>query len=116
VPETADRTLPFQNGVNESRLLAWRPKAAVPPPAVRPSEYLWTMAKQQWRIDCVVDECGRLGWAVRVLINRRLFFRCEFPTWVAAVDAAEIKYAELFRAGWTPGPISAANDPTTYDS
>ena len=108
--------MPRQNGVNESRVIAWAPKTIATPPVVRPSEYLWTMVKQQWQIDCVVEEGGRLGWAIRVLINRRLFFRCEFPTWVAAVDAAEIKYTELFRAGWTPGPISASDDPAAYDS
>ena len=108
--------MPFREGVSESRVIAWRPKSGVAPPVARQSEYLWTMVKQRWQIDCVIEEAGRLGWTVRVLINRRLFFQCEFPTWVAAVDAAEIKYAELFRAGWTPGPISAADDPATYDS
>jgi hypothetical protein len=110
----SDRTLPFPEGVSRS-LIAWQPTPAVPPVA-RQSEYLWTMVKQRWQIDCVIEEAGRLGWTVRVLINRRFFFRCEFPTWVAAVDAAEIKYAELVRAGWTPGPISASDDPTLYDS
>jgi hypothetical protein len=106
----------FREGVNESRVIAWRPKPAVPPPVVRQSEYLWTMVKQRWQIDCVIEEGGRLGWTVRVLINRRLFFRCLFPTWPAAIDAAEIKYAELFSAGWAPGPISASDDPATFDS
>ena len=70
------------------------------------------MVKREWRIDCVVEQGGRLDWAIRVLINGRWFFRCEFPTWVAAVDAAEIKHAELFRAGWTPAPISVSDDST----
>jgi len=74
------------------------------------------MVKQEWRIDCVVEEGGPLGWAIHVLINRRLFFRCRFPTWIAAVDAAEIKYGELCRAGWTPEPISASNHPRTSES
>src|SRR6476661_4368660 len=90
------------DGVSETRAIAWHPNAAVRPPAPRPSEYLWTMVKRRSQIDCVVEECGRLGWAVRVLINRRVFFRCEFPTWIEAIDAAEMKYGELARAGWRP--------------
>jgi hypothetical protein len=104
----------INDDVRESQVLAWRPKtvAPSPSPATRPPEYVWTMVKKEWRIDCLVEEGGRLPWAIRVLVNHRWFFRCEFPTWVAAIDAAEIKYAELFRAGWTPAPISTFDHPT----
>jgi len=104
--------LRFEDGVSETRVLAWRPKVAVPPRPTRPPEYVWRMVKEEWRIECVVEEGRRHDWAIRVLINGRWFFRCEFPTWVGAVDAAEIKYAELVRAGWKPAPISLADDPT----
>ena len=98
--------MPIPDGVSEGRVIQWRPRIAVPPPANHAPEYVWTMVKQDWRIDCVVEEGGRLGWNLRVFVNHRWFFRCAFPTYVAAVDAAEIKYAELVRAGWTPAPIA----------
>ena len=74
------------------------------------------MVKHGRQIDCVIEEGGRLGWAIRMMINHQVFVRCQFPTFVAAVDAAEIKYGELFRAGWAPGVISVRDAPPTYDS
>jgi hypothetical protein len=89
--------------VGEGRVIAWRPKTAASR-APAPTEHRWTMAKQEWRITCVVEQSGRLGWAIRVLMNGEWLFRCEFPTWTAAVNAADTKYAELMGAGWTAAP------------
>lgn len=97
--------------MNEGRVIPWRPKVAAPPPPTRPPRYAWSVVKQTWQIDCVVEEGERLDWALRVFINNRWFFRCEFPTWVLAVDAAELKYAQLSSAGWTPAHMSAIDDP-----
>src|SRR5687768_9635569 len=94
LPDNPGPVIASRDGVNESRVIPWRPKVAPPTPPARPPQYAWSVVKQTWQIDCVVEEGERLDWALRVFINNRWFFRCEFPTWVSAVDAAEVKYAQ----------------------
>jgi hypothetical protein len=83
-----------------ARIIPWRPRLA----ACRfdPIDDLWTMAKRDCQINCVIERGGRLGWTVRVQINRQWSVRCEFTSRLAALDAAEFKYRELLSAGWKP--------------
>ena len=91
---------PNHVAMGPDNILAWRPRAATvetPKP-----ELLWTMVKQQWQIDCTLQNCGRHGWSVHVLLNGYSFFRCRFGSWEDAIEGAEDKFAELVRGGWTP--------------
>jgi hypothetical protein len=89
-----------------NNLLTWRPKLEAESPVSEP-EFLWTMCKGRWQIDCALQNCGRTGWSVLVLLDGQQFFRCHFRTWEDAVERAEDKYAELAHGGWTPIPLSA---------
>jgi hypothetical protein len=91
--------------MERNNILAWRPKTA----SVDASEpeLLWTMLKQQWQIECTLQNCGQSGWSVHVLLNGSSFFRCRFRSWEDAIEGAEDKFAELAGGGWTPvSPIS----------
>ena len=84
-----------------SRVIQWRPKKAARTPPASPED-LWTMRKQEWQVHCAVEPRGQLGWAIRVHINGHWFFWCEFESYDAALEAAEVKYRELSTGGWTP--------------
>jgi hypothetical protein len=86
-------------------VLNWRPKVGAI--AVADPELLWTMHKTKWQIDCALQNCGRNGWSVQLLLDGQTFFRCRFRSWEDAVESAEDKYAELVKSGWTPIPLSA---------
>ena len=81
-------------------LLPWRPKSTET--VASEPELLWTMHKRQWQIDCTLQNQGRNGWSVRVLLNGLGFHARRFRTWADAIEGAEDKYAELVRAGWIP--------------
>jgi len=91
-----------------NNLLTWRPKLEAESPLSDP-ELLWTMHKSRWQIDCAIQNCGRSGWSVQVLLDGQSFFRCQFRTWEDAVERAEDKYAELVHGGWTPVPFRAGD-------
>ena len=84
-----------------ARILGWRPKTPKAPAILDPT-LLWTMHKQQWRIDCLVHGGSDEGWSVRVLLNGRWFFCCRFTTWNEAIQAVAEKRTELEASGWTP--------------
>ena len=86
-------------------VLTWRPKPTEP--VLADPELLWTMLKQQWQIDCTLQNSGRNGWTVQVLLNGLMFFRGRFRSWADAIEGAEDKYAELVHGGWTPVPLSS---------
>jgi len=73
---------------------------------VNQPEYVWTMVKQEWQIDCVVEDEGPARCAVRVLLNGQWFFRTHFTSRAQAVKSAEAKYDELWNDGWKPVVIS----------
>jgi len=89
-------------------ILPWRPKTQVQAVFSEP-ELLWTMHKQQWQIDCTLQNCGRIGWSIQVLLNGQPFFSHRFRMWEDAVGGAEDKYAELVRGGWTPVALTPAD-------
>ena len=84
-------------------VLPWRPKSTEA--VASEPELLWTMHKQQWQIDCTLQNLGRNGWSVRVLLNGLAFHTRRFRTWADAIEGAEDKYVELVRAGWIPVPL-----------
>jgi hypothetical protein len=90
-------------------ILRWRPKG--PPQPVGEPELLWTMVKQRWQIDCTLQNFGRHGWSLHVLLNGSSFFRSRFRSWEDAIEGAEDKYAELVRGGWAPVPLNSTDRP-----
>ena len=104
VPEQARE----QQVMNADNLLPWRPKPNERRVLSDP-ELLWTMLKSQWQIDCALQNCGRDGWSVQVILDGQLFFQRRFRQWADAVESAEDKYAELVRGGWTPVPLKAVD-------
>jgi hypothetical protein len=84
-------------------VLPWRPKSTET--VASEPELLWTMHKREWQIDCTLQNQGRNGWSVRVLLNGLGFHARRFRTWADAIEGAEDKYAELVRTGWTPVPL-----------
>jgi hypothetical protein len=86
-------------------VLPWRPKSAET--VASEPELLWTMHKREWQIDCTLQNQGRNGWSVRVLLNGLGFHARRFRTWADAIEGAEDKYAELVRAGWIPVALDA---------
>lgn len=86
-------------------VLPWRPKSTEA--VASEPELLWTMQKQRWQIDCTLQNHGRGGWSVRVLLNGLAFHSRRFRTWADAIEGAEDKYAELVHTGWTPVPLSS---------
>ena len=74
------------------------------PVAVQP---FWSVYKQQWRIDCMLQGRSADGWNVRVLLNGEWFFYCRFTSWNEAIRAISSKHAELVAAGWSPGAVAA---------
>jgi hypothetical protein len=87
-------------------LLEWRPKTGEKA-VVSDPDLLWTMLKNQWQIDCALQNCGKDGWSVQTLLDGQLFFQRRFRRWEDAVESAEDKYAELVRTGWSPVPLQA---------
>jgi plasmid maintenance system killer protein len=83
-----------------NNVLPWRPKIreAV---AVSDSKVLWSVQKEQWKIECTLEGTESQGWSIRVLLNGQWFFCCQFASMADAVHAANDKYAELLNAGWT---------------
>jgi hypothetical protein len=81
-------------------VLPWRPKPTET--VASEPDLLWTMHKREWQIDCTLQNQGRNGWSVRVLLNGLGFHARRFRTWADAIEGAEDKYAELVRAGWIP--------------
>jgi hypothetical protein len=81
-------------------VLPWRPKST--DTVASEPELLWRMHKREWQIDCTLQNQGRNGWSVRVLLNGLGFHARRFRTWADAIEGAEDKYAELVRAGWIP--------------
>jgi hypothetical protein len=94
--------------MNADNVLHWRPKTDATPVLADP-ELLWTMLKDRWQIDCALQNCGRHGWSVQVLLDGQLFFQRRFRQWEDAVENAEDKYAELARGGWTPVPLKVVD-------
>jgi hypothetical protein len=85
-------------------VLRWRPKTTTPPNMSGP-KLLWTVHKQQWRIECILENQEADGWNVRVLLNGRWFFCCRFGSWNEAIQAANDKHAELEAGGWSPAAV-----------
>ena len=65
------------------------------------SRPLWTVYKQQTRIECFLQGRPADGWSIRVLLNGQWFFCCRFISWDEAIQAAGGKYAELLAGGWS---------------
>ncbi len=86
-------------------VLPWRPRPTEP--VASQPELLWTMHKREWQIDCTLQNYGRNGWSVQILLNGLAFFGSRFPTWADAIEGAEDKYAELVQGGWTPVPLNS---------
>jgi len=63
------------------------------------------MRKDTSQIECVLRDCGSLGWTVQVLLNEQSLFRSRFAAWVDAIESAEDRYAALAQSGWTPIPL-----------
>lgn len=91
-----------------NNVLPWRSKSEAESPVSEP-ELLWTMLKNRWQIDCALQDRGRTGWSVQLLLDGQPFFRRQFRTWEDAVERAEDRYAELVRGGWTPVPLRAGD-------
>jgi hypothetical protein len=94
--------------MNANNLLSWRPKSD-PKPVVLEPDLLWTMLKTQWQIDCALQNCGRDGWSLQMMLDGQLFFQRRFRQWEDAVEAAEDKYSELVCNGWAPVPLQPEN-------
>jgi hypothetical protein len=62
--------------------------------------YEWRLIKGSRTIQCALARGGSLGWVVRLVFDYHWSVNCEFTTMLDAVDSAEIKCTELFRAGW----------------
>ena len=60
------------------------------------------MHKQEWRIDCRLQDEGDDGWKAVFLVNTCWLFSCSFRSWALAISAADDKHADLVRSGWTP--------------
>jgi hypothetical protein len=86
---SADNTLRFQPSL-------------IAPSAVLDPRILWTLQKQQWQIDCVLQGSDAEGWSIRVLLNGQWFFNCCFNSWNEAIEAADEKHTELVTGGWGP--------------
>jgi hypothetical protein len=72
-------------------------------------QWVWSMRKLTWQIDCSLQDCGAAGWKVLFHLNGEWFFGCRFPTWASAIAAAEDKQSELVRmGGWTPNSAASA--------
>ena len=92
-------------------ILRWRPRAAQNSPA-SPEYPLWSMRKQQSRIDCRIHDCAEKGWKIVFLVNTEWSVFCRFASWADAITAADDKHAELEQTGWTP---MAAVEGAFYD-
>jgi hypothetical protein len=82
-----------------NNILEWRPKSSATAASLEPT-LLWTVRKQQWKIDCILQGRDLDGWSVRVLLNGQWFFCCRFTSLGDAVQSADDKYAELLNGGW----------------
>ena len=91
--------------MDANNILPWRPSLATPPSTAAP-KVLWTVQKQHWQIDCVMDGRDAEGWNVRVHMNGQWFFNCRFTTWAEAARVAREKHAELLLGGWLPSMFS----------
>jgi hypothetical protein len=87
-----------------NNILPWRPKGHLPVAVLYP-KLLWTVQKQQWQIDCILQGCDTEGWSVRVLLNGDWFFCCQFPSMKDAMEAADDKYTELLNGGWAASTL-----------
>ena len=85
--------------MSASKILRWRPKNPVPLTAPN-SKPLWTMHKQPWQVDCVLQGHNPDGWSIQIFLNGQWFFNCRFLTWADAMQAADDKQAELVSGGW----------------
>ena len=93
-----DQDRPAKPGRNN--VLRWRPRR--PKGDTQAAEYpLWSMHKQQWRIDCQLQGGGRDHWKAVFFINGCWLFSCRFRSWALAVSAADDKHADLVASGWT---------------
>ena len=97
-----------------AKILWWRPTSAPPPTGSSASRQFWSLHKQQWRIDCVLQGRSAEGWDVRVLLNDQWFFNCRVASWNEAIQTVGGKYAELIAAGWLP--IAAGADSPEFTS
>src|SRR5205823_6251809 len=87
------RCIGLESGVSD-KILNWRPRA--PEKQLRSVEYpLWSMHKQQARIDCSIHDCADKGWKLVLLINQEWSVTCPFIHWTDAITAADDKHAEL---------------------
>jgi hypothetical protein len=59
------------------------------------------MRKEDWRIDCRLQDDGHGGWKAVFLVNSSWFFSCTFRSWAMAISAADDKHADLVDSGWT---------------
>ena len=92
-----------------ANILQWRPKNTTAAPGVPAPRLLWTVHKQRWRIECILEGGVADGWNVRVLLNGQWFFCCRFTSWPEAIQAATDKYTELAAAGWQSPTRTGAN-------
>src|SRR5689334_10694951 len=80
-------------------ILKWRPRKAGT--ALSPAEYpLWSMCKDESRIDCTIQDTAGQGWSVVFFFNQEWFSSHRFATWAEAIAAADDKHAELERNSW----------------
>jgi hypothetical protein len=91
--------------MNVDNTLPWRPSCDRAVQA-RESRVLWTVQKQRWQIDCILQGCEGQGWGVNVLLNGDWFFSCRFASRAEAANAAGDKHAELLTSGWRPSICS----------
>jgi len=87
------------------KVLPWRPRSEQPAPIGDPA-LLWTMRRDRWQIECVLQDRGRQGWTLHGLLNGLTFFHSPFKSWEDAIENAENRYAALVDGGWTPVPLS----------
>lgn len=79
--------------------LLWN--APPPPPRTpRPAERVWSMTKNEKRVDAEVREHGQHGCECQFLYNGELAYGRLWPSRVAALTAVEEKRRELEAKGW----------------
>jgi len=87
-------------------VLSWRPKTVAADQVAGDPALLWTMRRDRWQIECILQDHGRRGWTLQVMLNGLTFFRSWFRSWEDAIESAEDRYASLVHGGWTAVPLS----------
>jgi len=91
--------------MDTDNILPWRASIKKRPPVLEP-KVLWTVQKQRWQIDCMLQGRDPEGWCLKVLLNGQWFFSCRFTSWADAIQAADDKQAELLTGGWVIASFS----------